>query len=233
MPAARYTRYERPEELERIRGLVAAGKSDRQIAEALGVTPCQLSNWRRDRPKIKAALRRIVTIDGKPIDAHDLPHGGRRKIDNVIKLQDKIDSWLEACARDGVPPTRSGLCLMLGITKDTLARYMAESDAPGTVYGADPITGEMRPVTVGDALKRAMLAVEHELELRMLTGKGNVAGVIFDLKNNCGYADKSETVSTQTVTKITDDAEIDARIKELLDRQEQGRPFREQSSSSA
>lgn len=228
MGKTRYTTFETPEQLEHIRSLVAAGESDRAIADAIGVTPSQLSHWRRVRPKLREALTRIVTIDGKSIDQHDATRArGRRKLDNIAKLQANIDTWLEDCKREDIPPTKSGLCLMLGISKDTLARYLADTGAQSTVYQPDPISGELHPVTAADCLKRALLAVEHALEIRMMTGKSNVAGVIFDLKNNHGYTDKSETTSTQTITKTTDTTDIDTRIKELLERQEQARPFTE------
>lgn len=222
---ARYKEFEQEEQLERIRQLVADGKSDKQVAIAIGVTPQLLSRWRKRSASIRDALTRYTTIDGKMVDRHDLCRGKPRKIDNVTRLQAKVEAWLEECKREDIPPTRSGLCLALGISKDTLSRYLTDTTGDTTVYQADPITGELHPVTFADVLKRAILAIEHSLEIRMLTSKSNVAGVIFDLKNNHGYADKSETVSTQTVTKLTNADDIDARIKELLERQEQAKPF--------
>ena len=230
MPAARYTEVETADKLEEIRRMVKEGKTDAAIARELGLTKAQLSRWRQSRPLIREALTRLVTVDGKRIDSHDLNTGHPpRKVDNVTRLQVKVDQWLEACKRDDVPPTRSGLCLMLGISKQTLSRYLQDTGVESTVYQPDPITGKLTPVTVQDILKRAILAIEHAIELRMLTGKSNVAGAIFDLKNNHGYADKTEVSSTSTITKTTDERDIDARIAELLKRQEQARPFKKQA----
>jgi len=226
MGATKYTKWETAEGLAQIRQWVKDGKSDRQIAELMGTNKQVLSRWRRTRPLIRGALTRLVTVDGKRIDSHELDHGGpRRKVDNVAMLQAKIDTWLAECKERDIPPTKSGLCLLLGISKDMLPDYLNDQETASTVYMPDPLTQKLRPVTVALILKRAVLAIEHALEIRMLTSKSNVAGVIFDLKNNHGYADKSETVSTQTITKTTDESEIDARIEELLERQERARPF--------
>lgn len=226
MGAAKYTKWETEDGLEQIRQWVKGGKSDRQIAELMGTNPQLLSRWRRARPLIRGALTRLVTIDGKRVDAHDVEtRGAPRKLDNIAMIQAKVDTWLEECKEQDIPPTRSGLCLMLGVGKDALDQYLHDTETASTVYATDPLTQKLRPLTIADVLKRAILAIEHALEIRMLTSKSNVAGVIFDLKNNHGYADKSETVSTQTITKTTDESEIDARIRELLERQEQARPF--------
>lgn len=228
MGASRYKAWETAEGLERIRQWVKDGLSDTAIAEQMGITKQMLSRWRKARPLIKGALTRLVTIDGKRIDSHDLSHGAPpRKVDNVSMLQGKIDTWLQECKDKDIPPTRTGLCLMLGISKDTLSRYLADTETTSTTYQADPISGKLHPITVADVLKRAIMAIEHALEIRMLTAKSNVAGVIFDLKNNHGYADKIEQNSTQTITKTTDESDIDKRIAELLERQEQARPFRQ------
>lgn len=227
MGATKYKSWETEERLEQIRQWVKDGKSDRAIAQEMGITPQMLSRWRRARPLIKGALTRLVTIDGQRVDSHDIEtRGARRKLDNIAMIQAKIDTWLEECKQKEIPPTRTGLCLLLGIGKDALDQYLHDTETKSTVYQTDPITQKLHPVTIADVLKRAILSIEYALEIRMLTAKTNVAGVIFDLKNNHGYTDKTETVSTTTITKATDESEIDKRIQELLDRQERAEPFK-------
>ena len=57
----------------------------------------------------------------------------------------------------------------------------------------------------GDTIKRARLYIENERAELLLKGSGNVAGVIFDLKNNFGYADKQEVDTKHTIKIIIED----------------------------
>lgn len=201
-----------------IRAWVKDGLTDSQIAKQMGISKTLLSRWRHTHIEIKRALVRLKTIDGKQVDAHDLKHGApARKLDNVNTLQAKIDGWLKECKETNTPPTRTGLCLLLNISKDALTRYIQEVDAPSTIYQADSISGRLHPVSVSDVLKRAIMAIERDLEIRMIAGRGNVAGIIFDLKNNHGYADKSEVTTAKIPAKQSNE-DIDKRIKELLDK---------------
>lgn len=219
MPEAKYTEWEKPEKLAEIRRYVAEGLTDAKVAERMGVSKALLSRWRQTRPEIRRALVRLKTVNGQLIDAHDLPHGGApRKLDNVNELQGKIDTWFDTCKKDKIPPTKSGLCIALNISKDTLSRYLHIQDDKSTIFQKSEIDGKLRPVSISDCLKRAVLMIENGLEIRMITGKGNVTGCIFDLKNNHGYADKKEvTTGPQTVKKVSQE-DIDKRIRELINK---------------
>ena len=90
MPRAKYKEWEEEDKLEQIRRWIKDGLSDTQVAERIGVTKSLLSRWRQTRPKIRAAMVRLKLVDGKRIDTHDIARGGRRKLDNVQELEQKI-----------------------------------------------------------------------------------------------------------------------------------------------
>nr|DAR33429.1 MAG TPA: DNA packaging protein gp3 [Caudoviricetes sp.] len=222
MPRAKYLDWEAEDKLEQIRKWVKDGLSDSKIAEQMGITKSLLSVWRRKRPKIRLALTRLVIMDdGAKVDKHDLDHaGGRRKLNNVQELKQKIDTWIADKQEADEVMTRSGLCLYLNISKDTMNKYMHEVSRQDTVLERSEIDGELHSLTIADLLKRANLAIESDLERRMISGKGNVAGIIFDLKNNHGYADKSEVNTVNTSVKAVSDEDIDKRIAELMNKAE-------------
>lgn len=91
---------------------------------------------------------------------------GRVRVDGLGKPRTVVE-YIEE-------PSAAGLCLFLGISKDTWARY-AESEDLG------PICAKFK------------LRMESHL-LSKLDGNSvkNVQGVIFNLKNNYGYQDRCE-----------------------------------------
>lgn len=218
MPRAKYLDWEAEEKLEQIRKWVKDGLSDSKIAEHMGITKSLLSRWRQTRPLIRAAMTRLKLVDGKRIDTHDLAHGGRRKLDNVQELEQKIDAWIADSKEHNKVLTKTSLCLYLHICKDTLNKYLETQSDTSTVYRRSEIDGELHPLSVADLLKRAVLAIEDDVLQRSLTNKCNVAGAIFYLKNNHGYADKSEVNTVSTNVKAVSDEDIDKRIAELMDK---------------
>lgn len=217
MPEPKYKQWITPEGVAQIQAWVKEGLTDSKIAQRMGISKNLLSRWRNTKPEIKRALVRLKTIDGKVIDTHDLPHGAPpRKLDNVNALQAKIDKWFEECKKTKTPPTRTGLCIALNISKSTLEDYINKTTDKSTIFQPSVIDGKLRPVSVSSLLKRAVLMIENGLEIRMITGRGNVTGIIFDLKNNHGYADKKEvTTGPQTAKKVSQE-DIDRRIRELI-----------------
>lgn len=217
----KYIGWERPERLEQIREWVSEGLSDAKIAERIGIDKSLLSRWRSTRPKIRAALARLTLVDGKQIDKHELDaKGGRRKLTNVAELRDKINGWIDEHRESGEPMTKTSLCLYLNISKSTLNEYLHRVDDNTETYERSELDGKLHPVGVVSVLKMANLAIESDLERRMISGKGNVAGIIFDLKNNHGYADKSEVSTVNTNVKQVSDEDIDKRIAELMSKSE-------------
>lgn len=93
------------------------------------------------------------------------------------QLQEGIDAYFAKCDVDGRPYTMSGLALALGLDRKTLVNY-SERDLFST------------------QIKNAKAKVEEQLE-ESLYRLGNNSGIIFNLKNNYGWADKTEQVVTQ------------------------------------
>lgn len=93
------------------------------------------------------------------------------------ELQEKIDAYFEhidSLTDDNdkkVPYTVAGLGLWLDVDTETIRNYEKKDDFFGTI-------------------KRAKQKIEEQLETKLQSN--NVAGVIFNLKNNYGWKDKKE-----------------------------------------
>ena len=138
-------------------------------------------------------------------------NSGRPRVfnDNDI-LRCKVESYFEHCdAQKEVyedskgrltivrkPYTLSGLCLWLGICRDTFAEY-----ANG-VY--DDSSNKF-----SDTFSYARHKVENYVEEGMLNNTLNTNGSIFNLKNNFGWKDKTEVEHQVT--------NIDVKISNLLE----------------
>lgn len=118
--------------------------------------------------------------------------GGRpRKYKCVEDMQVLIDKYFEESwdtdnngRRYMVRPyTVSGLAYALGMDRQMLVDYAARDE-------------------FSDTIKNAKRKIEAFAEEQLFTNR-NAAGVIFSLKNNYGFRDKSE--QTLTVNDITDD----------------------------
>lgn len=110
--------------------------------------------------------------------------GGRpKKFNSPEDLQDKVDAYFEECDMNGKPYTMSGLALALDIDRKTLVNYSKDEKFFPTI-------------------KKARQKVETYLEESLQTG--SVAGVIFNLKNNFGWKDKTEVESRNTHHMIND-----------------------------
>ena len=79
-------------------------------------------------------------------------------------------------------PTVTGLALALGFCDRTSLLYY-ENDKPEFLI----------------TIKRAKTRIEDSLEHLLLSGRGQVAGVIFNLKNNFGWKDRQEREITGEV----------------------------------
>lgn len=106
--------------------------------------------------------------------------GRPRKFSNSEIMQKKIDDYFAFCDENYKPYTICGLALALDVDRDTILNYQKERDFFGTI-------------------KKAKLKCEKYAEECLYTGK-NVAGVIFNLKNNYGWKDKieNEIVTTES-----------------------------------
>lgn len=116
-----------------------------------------------------------------------MPGGRPPKYTAKEELAKKINEYFEWCdsqkkiittEKGGVsiiykPYTITGLCVYLGITRETLCQY------------------EKKP-EFSDTIKNAKLKIENWVEEKSLTGDLNPTVSIFNLKNNFGWKDKQE-----------------------------------------
>lgn len=94
------------------------------------------------------------------------------KFNSAEELQRKINVYFTECEEKELPYTITGLCLALDITRQTLLNYQDKDE-------------------FFDTIKKAKMKCEDYAEKQLFTGK-NVAGVIFNMKNNYGWVDKQE-----------------------------------------
>ena len=106
------------------------------------------------------------------------PNGRPPKYANVKEVQDIINTYFDTDAyiEDGdkkiFAPTMSGLAYALDLSRQGLLNYEKKDE-------------------FFDTIKKARQRVEVSLEQRLASN--NVAGTIFNLKNNFGWKDKTET----------------------------------------
>ena len=125
------------------------------------------------------------------------------KFRSVKELQKKIDEYFELCKEEKKPYTITGLALALCTTRDLLVDYESKDK-------------------FSDTIKRAKLKIHNYAEESLFT-RNNTSGVIFNLKNNFGWNDKTETeLSTPKdqplqIENVSDD-ELNRRTTELLNK---------------
>ncbi len=224
MPIVKYKRWITAEGQARLRALVREGKTDREIANAIGVYPHILSKWRNKYPEIADALKRYTdTETNQAIDRHDLikAQHKNRLLSNIETLKRRIMEWETTRKADDKPLTLSSLCLFLGVTKQALQKHLNNDLVESHALTIDPITGEQCKESVHTVLNLAKLRIESDLEDRMITGTGSTQGIMFDLKNHHGYVDR-QTVESEIKPIKKDDKTDDERIEELLARRDGG-----------
>jgi hypothetical protein len=125
------------------------------------------------------------------VDAPSRPRTGRPPIfETPEQMQEAIDAYHADCIQRQVPLTMSGLAIALGMSRQALIQY----------EGRDGFS---------DTVKQARAKVERQLEEGLLTRERQVAGHIFNLKNNFGWKDVQEVEHTHTVLFNPDPPAID------------------------
>ena len=122
------------------------------------------------------------------------PLGQPKKYKTAKLMSDKIDEYFVMCDAKPRPYTVISMCLYLDLTRETLLQYQK-------------LEG------YSDAILRAKTMIEGYAEDCLYVAK-NPTGIIFNLKNNWKWHDKTEVITTNTETKLTE-AQIDAKLKEL------------------
>ena len=113
-------------------------------------------------------------------------NGRPPKFRNKEEMKPIIDAYFIGCDEIGEPYTVPGLAYALGFAdKQSLIYYSKKEEFCFTI-------------------KRAKFRIEAQRNKRLVEGKGNTAGMIFDLKNNFGWTDKHnvEQTSANTTTVI-------------------------------
>jgi len=89
-------------------------------------------------------------------------------------MEPAIEAYFDQCDEEKRPYTIAGLAYDLGFAdRNALTEYEKRDEFSSTV-------------------KRARMRVERQRSERLVSGEGNVTGMIFDLKNNFGWKDKQE-----------------------------------------
>lgn len=105
----------------------------------------------------------------------------------------KIEDYFTQCDKTGRTYTMSGLALHIGYKSRQSLLQMEDDDKFKHFSSNDKDR-------IREALNKAKLRIEAQQEELLLSAK-NVAGVIFFLKNNFGWVDKSE-VDSNTIINL-------------------------------
>ncbi len=123
--------------------------------------------------------------------------GRKKKYTDVELMQKKIDEYFSDCDEKGKPYTMSGLAYAMGFKSRKALVYYDKDD-------------EFSPT-----IKKAKQRCETWLEEQLYTGK-SIAGVIFGLKNNYDWKDKTEQEITATGLSINVASDKDKKLLEDL-----------------
>ena len=102
-------------------------------------------------------------------------------ISDPAQVKERIGMYFEHCAKNDRKPQIVGMCNWLGISRDTLNKW---------------VNGVTRTDTHSDIIKKACAFIEEMWAEYMLNGKLNPASGIFLAKNWYGYKDVADVVVT-------------------------------------
>lgn len=127
------------------------------------------------------------------------------KFTDPADLRKKIQEYFDECEGKRLP-TKTGLCLFLGVNR----KYLADiKDLKFNVYPDAKKNQELKRQIL-DVVEWAHLFIESKMEDELYRGGKNTIGLIFGLKNNYQWKDKEEAKglgnSDNPITiKIVDD----------------------------
>ena len=113
--------------------------------------------------------------------------GKNRKYKNADEMRVLVEEYFNICNQNKIPYTMSGLARHLGLSRKTLLEYKKK-------YGGE----------YADVIEEAKTRIEEFVET-CLFKKSIATGVIFNLKNNFGWADKQEIEHTGDVNVKLED----------------------------
>jgi len=120
----------------------------------------------------------------------DSKHAGGRppKYKTAKEMQVLIDKYFDRQDKEGRPYTVTGLALALDMSRQDLVNYQNKDE-------------------FFDTIKKAKQKVQEYNEEILINGK-NVAGVIFNMKNNFGYTD-TQTIDNNVNQTVTIKVKLD------------------------
>lgn len=115
-------------------------------------------------------------------------------MNNPEQVRNRVGEYFQICSDRDMKPSASGMALALGIDRRRLWEL-----ANGIERG--------RPHEVVDTIKKGYSLLNNLIEEYMQNGKINPVSGIFLMKNNFGYADKTEVVLTPNnpLGEVTDE----------------------------
>lgn len=128
-----------------------------------------------------------------------------KKFRDPEQLKIEIEEFFIECKEENKVPTITGLAVKLDTTRRTLLDY--ENQIVKTL-------DENIKKEISHTIKKAKARIESEYE-QALMDRGKTTGAIFTLKNNYGWADKQEIVTT-TNNKADLSGLTTEQIQELL-----------------
>lgn len=128
-----------------------------------------------------------------------------KKFRDPEQLKNEIEEFFIECKEENKVPTITGLAVKLDTTRRTLLDY--ENQIVKTL-------DENIKKEISHTIKKAKARIESEYE-QALMDRGKTTGAIFTLKNNYGWADKQEIVTT-TNNKADLSGLTTEQIQELL-----------------
>lgn len=139
--------------------------------------------------------------DNAKITLHnmELMRASKINLANRSEVEERMGWYFDKCVIDDMKPSVAGLCLALGISRQTWQTWG---------------TGEHR--NYADLVEKARLVMTAIMEDYMLHGKINPVTGIFLMKNNLGYSDKSEMVITPH-NPLDETVDMEALSRKYLD----------------
>jgi len=128
-------------------------------------------------------------------------------IDDADSIDRACNEYFEYCEEDGVPPTVAGLSRALGVTRDTLMKWLH---------------GEIS-IKTADVVMKYFSLIEIFDETALKNNKTNAVAGLFNMKNNYGYKDEVEhKIVDERKPTIKEIAEKYGKRAEIIEAQPSG-----------
>lgn len=139
----------------------------------------------KDKPeRAKAQKKTVVALQGNQ-NAVGNEGGRERRYQDHAEFDALVEAYFKDCDTNGKKPTLSGISLHLGFSdKETFGSYAAVS------------------FEFARTINKARMRIEENRHQLLVAKDTFTPGIIFDLKNNHGWKDKSEVELTGNVAQL-------------------------------